>query len=139
MRIEIVFSCFAARCILFVDYSQKTFPRKIATILQIISWEADCMERPSQINKAFGEQLRQARIAAGLTQEELAFRAGLDRTYISMLERGIKSPTLHTFFRLCRILGQQPDLVIARINQHLLAVEQEHPGAQQQGNATEEE
>ena len=77
------------------------------------------METVSRLNTVFGEQLRSARKTAHLTQEELAFRAGLDRTYISLLERGLKSPTLTTFFQLCRALNQQPDIFIARINAQL--------------------
>ena len=73
------------------------------------------METVSWLNRVFGEQLRQIRKAEGITQEELAFRAGLDRTYISLLERGIKGPTLYTFFRLCEVLRQKPDEFIAEI------------------------
>lgn len=78
------------------------------------------MEKPSWENKVFGDQLRRIRKAANLTQEELAFRAGLDRTYISLLERGIKSPTLKTFFRLCSVLNQKPEELIAIVYQLLV-------------------
>jgi transcriptional regulator with XRE-family HTH domain len=84
------------------------------------------METVSQVNKVFGEQLRRVRNKAHLTQEELAFRAGLDRTYISLLERGKKSPTLMTLFRLCQVLDQQPATFIAEISEQLLSLEQEH-------------
>jgi transcriptional regulator with XRE-family HTH domain len=62
-----------------------------------------------------GEELRNARRKARLTQEELSFRAGLDRTYISQLERDKKSPTLDAFFRLCKALGIPPSRLIGRI------------------------
>jgi len=42
----------------------------------------------------FGDAVRRARAAAGLTQEELAERAGLDRSYIGGVERGDRNPTL---------------------------------------------
>jgi transcriptional regulator with XRE-family HTH domain len=77
------------------------------------------METASWLNKVFGEQLRTIRNAAGITQEELAFRTGLDRTYISLLERGIKGPSLYTFFRLCEVLGQKPEEFIAKIQSAL--------------------
>ena len=91
------------------------------------------METQSWLNIVFGEQLRSVRKAAIMTQEELAFRAGLDRTYISLLdrtyisllERGLKSPTLTTFFQLCRVLDQKPDIFIARIDAQLTRREQE--------------
>src|SRR5580692_5928265 len=47
-----------------------------------------------------GDELRKARQKAGLTQEELSFRAEIERTYISMLEHDKKSPTLDVLFRL---------------------------------------
>jgi transcriptional regulator with XRE-family HTH domain len=52
-----------------------------------------------------GEVLRTARKAAGISQEELAFEAKLDRTYISQLENGHKSPTVDSLFRICPVLG----------------------------------
>ncbi|MFI5381827.1 MAG: helix-turn-helix domain-containing protein, partial [Tepidisphaerales bacterium] len=52
-----------------------------------------------------GRELRKAREAAGLSQEQLAFQAGVHRTYVSMLERDKKSPTLTVLFRLCKALG----------------------------------
>jgi transcriptional regulator with XRE-family HTH domain len=52
-----------------------------------------------------GRELRKAREAAGLSQEQLAFQARVHRTYVSMLERDKKSPTLTVLFRLCKALG----------------------------------
>ena len=40
------------------------------------------------------ENVRSARLAAGISQEELAFRAGIDRTYASQIERAIANPSL---------------------------------------------
>jgi transcriptional regulator with XRE-family HTH domain len=51
--------------------------------------------------KAFGQALRKLRQQIGLSQEQLGFECDFDRTYISLLERGIQSPTLRTMFRLC--------------------------------------
>ena len=47
-----------------------------------------------------------------MSQEELADRAGVDRTYVSILERGLKSPTLETFERVCAALDTLPERVI---------------------------
>jgi transcriptional regulator with XRE-family HTH domain len=63
----------------------------------------------------FGEELRKAREAAGKTQDQLAFEAGLDRTYISRLEHNKKSPTLDTIFALCKSLGISAATLIARV------------------------
>ena len=54
--------------------------------------------------KAFGQALRKLRQEAALSQEQLGFECDFDRTYISLLERGIQSPTLRTMFRLCDTL-----------------------------------
>ncbi len=62
-----------------------------------------------------GEELRKAREAAGLTQEALAFRAGLDRSYISQLEHDHKSPTLDTLFLICDALEVRASEIIARV------------------------
>ena len=62
-----------------------------------------------------GEELRQAREQAGLTQEELSFRAGLSRPYISQLERNLKSPTVETLFLICDALGVSASEVIGRV------------------------
>jgi transcriptional regulator with XRE-family HTH domain len=62
-----------------------------------------------------GEELRKARLAAGLTQEKLAFECGLDRTYISMLENGKKIPTLTALFKICKATDIRPSTVVARI------------------------
>lgn len=51
--------------------------------------------------KAFGQALRKLRQAVGLSQEQLGFECDFDRTYISLLERGIQSPTLRTMYKLC--------------------------------------
>ena len=66
-----------------------------------------------------GEALRRAREIAKLTQEELAFEAKLDRTYISQLENGHKSPTADVLFRLCPVLGIATSELIAEVERAL--------------------
>ena len=60
------------------------------------------METPSS---ALGKVIARLRLAAGVSQEELAERAGVHRTYVSQLERGIKSPTLNILFKISEALG----------------------------------
>lgn len=55
--------------------------------------------------EAFGKVLRELRLGAGLTQEELGFEADLRRTYISILELGHQQPTLTTILKLAKPLG----------------------------------
>jgi transcriptional regulator with XRE-family HTH domain len=62
-----------------------------------------------------GEELRKERERAGLTQEQLSFRAGLSRPYISQLERDMKSPTLDTLFLLCAALSVSAADIVGRV------------------------
>jgi transcriptional regulator with XRE-family HTH domain len=62
-----------------------------------------------------GDELRKARLGAGLTQEELAFKADVSRNYVSLLERGEKSPTVQLLLRLCSALGVKASRIVARI------------------------
>ena len=65
-------------------------------------------------NEAFGEVLRRHRKKKNKFQAEVAFLAGLDRTYISLLELGKRSPTLDTIIALCDALDTKPsDLILA--------------------------
>lgn len=56
------------------------------------------------LNDSFASVLKKLRVQKGLSQEELAFKANLHRTYISQLERGLKSPTLNTISILAEVL-----------------------------------
>lgn len=66
----------------------------------------------SSVAKHFGEAIEESRKACAITQEELAARAGLHRTYISQIERGKRQPTLATIFELARALGIRPSNLI---------------------------
>jgi len=50
-----------------------------------------------------------------LTQEPLAFKAGVDRTYLSELENNRKSPTLALLFRLADALGVSAAAMVAKV------------------------
>ncbi len=52
---------------------------------------------------------------AGLTQEVLSGLAGLDRTHYSKLERGLRSPTIDTLFKLAHALGIPPHEIVRAI------------------------
>jgi transcriptional regulator with XRE-family HTH domain len=70
-------------------------------------------------NVLLGEALRHARKAAGISQEELAFESKVDRTYISQLENGHKSPTVDVLFRVCPALGMAASDLIAKVEHSL--------------------
>lgn len=52
----------------------------------------------------FGREVASLRKKLGISQEELAFRAEVHRTYISQIERGLKSPTLAVILKVSRAL-----------------------------------
>ncbi|WP_261467567.1 helix-turn-helix domain-containing protein [Serratia fonticola] len=52
------------------------------------------MKDSDKIKTLFGQRVKQLRLQAGLSQEAFADRCGLDRTYISGIERGVRNPTL---------------------------------------------
>lgn len=56
------------------------------------------------LQKHFGEHLKLLRVKKNVSQEEFAEKAGLDRTYISGLERGLRNPSLVILFRLASAL-----------------------------------
>lgn len=56
----------------------------------------------------FGQRLRGLRVARGLSQEQLAAAAGLDRTYISGCERGKRNIGLTNIYRLAAALAVPP-------------------------------
>lgn len=73
--------------------------------------EADRQEIVEQI-RAFGENLRRARLDAGLTQVQLSRATPLDRAAISRLECGERAPDMPTLMRLCAALGTLPTTLV---------------------------
>jgi transcriptional regulator with XRE-family HTH domain len=65
--------------------------------------------------QACGHIIKRLRKEKGWSQEELAHFSDLDRTYISLLERGLRNPTLTTLFALASCLGYQANLFIKEI------------------------
>ncbi|MFK8034350.1 MAG: helix-turn-helix domain-containing protein [Hyphomicrobiales bacterium] len=58
--------------------------------------------------KILGTNLREARKAANLSQEALALEIGIDRTYISGIERGVRNPSLDVIVKLAERVGVEP-------------------------------
>ena len=69
--------------------------------------------------KAFGQLVRQRRQALGISQEELGYRAGLDRTYVSGLERGIRNPSLTAIVSLAQGFGISVSDLASRLEQEM--------------------
>jgi DNA polymerase V len=71
----------------------------------------------SENDLRFGQALKEARLTKGMSQEELAHESDLDRTYVSMLEREVKNPTLATISKLAKSLGLTPIQLVSRSQQ----------------------
>jgi len=78
--------------------------------------------------EAFGKVLREIRQEHSLSQEELGFESGYHRTYISLLERGRKSPSLNTVFQLAAALGVSPSDILRRTEARVSRVSRRDSG-----------
>lgn len=67
------------------------------------------------LRQIFADNLRRARVAAGLSQEELADAAGIDRTYVSALERCRYAASLDVMERLATALRVTPASLLAGV------------------------
>ncbi len=72
-----------------------------------------------KVAAAFGEALRQARNDRKISQEALALESGLDRTYVSLLERGKRQPTLAAVFLLAKTLNADPAMLVKKTTTRL--------------------
>ena len=71
------------------------------------------------IQRTFGEVLREVRVGRGMSQQELALQSELDRTYISLIERGLRQPTLTTLIVLASTLDIDPAELVQRTTDFL--------------------
>lgn len=67
------------------------------------------------LENIFGQILKEMRSENHMSQEKLAEYGDLDRTYISLLERGLRQPTLTTLFKLSSALNTTPQELIRRV------------------------
>lgn len=73
------------------------------------------MPSNSELLVAFGARVRQARTAAGLSQEGLAHHAGLHRTYVSSVERGERNIALINIVLLAEALNIDAGELVGRL------------------------
>jgi transcriptional regulator with XRE-family HTH domain len=57
------------------------------------------------IQQRFGDRIRELRRARNISQENLAFKTGMHRTYVGGIERGERNPTLKNIEKLARTLN----------------------------------
>lgn len=68
---------------------------------------------------AFGLVLRHLRREAGLSQEQLALEAGIERNFVSLIERGINQPTIRVIFKLAGALKVDPSAMLKAVEQNV--------------------
>ena len=64
-----------------------------------------------------GQVIRNFRKEKGMSQEVLSGLAGLDRTHYSKIERGLRSPTIETLFKIASALDVPPHELVSKIEQ----------------------
>jgi transcriptional regulator with XRE-family HTH domain len=64
------------------------------------------------VRRMVGRNVGRLRIAAGLSQAELAERMGVDRAYVSGVERGVRNPTVLIVGRLAKALDVDPPVLL---------------------------
>jgi transcriptional regulator with XRE-family HTH domain len=65
-----------------------------------------------ELSFSLGRIIAARRQKAGLSQEDLAAKAGIHRTYVSQLERGLKSPTINVLARVAAALDTRPSQLL---------------------------
>ncbi|MEK4343155.1 helix-turn-helix domain-containing protein [Brevibacillus sp. FSL L8-0710] len=68
-----------------------------------------------KLEDIIGNAIRKHRKQRNYSQEKLALESNLDRSFLSEIERGIKKPTVHTIFAICKTLGVKPSTLIREI------------------------
>lgn len=76
------------------------------------------MTSDDELLRVFGDRLRTARKAAGLSQEALAHQAGLHRTYVSSVERGERNIALLNILTLATVLHIDPGTLLTDLVRH---------------------
>ncbi|MBV8860132.1 MAG: helix-turn-helix transcriptional regulator [Acidobacteria bacterium] len=73
----------------------------------------------TSMNKALGEIISRRRQGRNLSQEELADRAGIHRTYVSQIERGLKSPTLSILIKVAKALDTKASIILSELEREV--------------------
>jgi transcriptional regulator with XRE-family HTH domain len=74
---------------------------------------------PRSLALAFGTVLRTTRLEKGISQDKLSELTNMDRSYPSLLERGLRAPSLAMVFRMSTALQVAPEFIVARTAREL--------------------
>lgn len=99
-------SSHAVRQGIYSYYSAKKSETVVDRLRSLEQWD------DLDLKRLVGRVIARHRANAEVTQEKLAEIAGLERGYISLIERGLRMPTVDTIFRLCRGLRVSPSEIL---------------------------
>ena len=74
------------------------------------------MKPVSHDHVKFGKRMKELRVQQGLTQQMLADKIGVDRSYLGFLERGERNPSLEVIIKISKSLGVKPDELLKEIH-----------------------
>ena len=96
------------RCVFAVDY-----------IPMLLDSQPMTRVRNDELTQAFATVLRDLRQDLGISQEQLALRASVDRTFVGKLETGRHQPSLAVVFSLALALGTSAGSLVSRVQETL--------------------
>ncbi|MFI3249799.1 MAG: helix-turn-helix transcriptional regulator [Eubacteriales bacterium] len=74
-------------------------------------------------NEIIGKSIQSLRKEKGISQDVLSGLADLDRTHYSKIERGLRSPTLETLFKIASALEIPPHKIVEKIEENSFEIE----------------
>jgi DNA-binding XRE family transcriptional regulator len=114
-------SCSSREQVANSEYTPWDYPRQSISIELLAQRPRKAARKQVQPEigpeKAFGQALREIRTGKEISQEQLGLDAGFDRTYISLVERGINSPTIRTVVKLAGVLKVAPSKIVVRMEE----------------------
>tara|TARA_B100001123_G_C15226229_1_gene993233 strand:+ start:1001 stop:1207 length:207 start_codon:yes stop_codon:yes gene_type:complete len=66
----------------------------------------------SELHKSIGIMIRDARKSKGISQENLALQAKIDRSYMSRIERGLANISVESLYKIARVIGVPPQSLL---------------------------
>ncbi len=74
----------------------------------------------SEAARILGERIREHRLAFAISQDDVANLAGMNVSNYGKIERGLSNPTFHTIVRIAAVLGVDPAVLVARLDESTL-------------------
>jgi DNA-binding XRE family transcriptional regulator len=96
------------------------FIRHHGTLFKLVTTRRKHVQPLSGPEKAFVYAFRKMREKVKVSQEIVGFEAGCDRTTVSLIERGLVSPKLHTIVKICRVIKTRPSEVMRKMEESAL-------------------